>query len=456
MSKSIIQATADTGRPNVLFVIVDDMNGYGFYNKYPGVKMPYLDKLQKQSVVFDHAYCAVPKCVPSRAAVLSGLPANITGAYLNASKPWKQSRVLSEIVSLPECFKDNGYTTFGRGKIFHNNPPEERFKAMWDNEVYSGGFKPFPDPENQVQGRFWGIQAFADKEFPDVMNSDAVMEFLNKDHDKPFFITLGIYRPHTPFTAPQRFFDMYDLNEIILPPGYKKNDTEDIPEMGKRLIDKLKRFRTAGTGNEEMWKKMIWAYLACNTFADWSVGRVIETLDAGKYADNTIVVLWSDNGYHCGEKNHWEKSVPWELGVKTPMLIRIPNMKNAGKVCSLPVNLIDIYPTLVDYCGIDPPSNPLAGKSLRPLLEKPDKFTSKPVVSILGKKYTSVRDKRYRYIQYPDGTEELYDHKNDNFEHNNLAGKWKYKLIKDKLARHVPKIWNSFYTRYESLEKIVK
>ena len=151
LSKSIIQATADTGRPNVWFVIVDDMNGYGFYNKYPGVKMPYLDKLQKQSVVFDHAYCAVPKCVPSRAAVLSGLPANITGAYLNASKPWKQSRVLSEIVSLPECFKDNGYTTFGRGKIFHNNPPEERFKAMWDNEVYSGGFKPFPDPENQVQ-----------------------------------------------------------------------------------------------------------------------------------------------------------------------------------------------------------------------------------------------------------------------------------------------------------------
>lgn len=429
-------------RPNVLFIIADDMNDYGFYNTYPGIKMPYLNTFCKSALVFNKAYCASPACIPSRAAVFSGLYPHSTGAYLNGSDPWRKAP-FTELESMPECFKRNGYTTFGRGKLFHSEPPAERMKSMWDNEVWGGGFGPFPSEKNQVKGRFWGIEAFEDDQFPDVKNAEAAIEFLQQDHEKPFFMVYGLWRPHTPFTAPKRFYDMYDIEEIKVPvPAWSKDDLEDVPPLGRKLAEVWgERYEICGENNPEMWRKFVHAYCACTTFADWNAGRVIETLDNSKYADNTIVVFLSDNGYHCGEKNHWEKTTLWEQAAITPMAIRVPDMVNAGKRCPRPVNSLDLFPTLVDYCGLKGPQHKLEGQSLRPLIKNPQAKWDRPAITTYGEGYFSVRDDRYRYIRYPDGTEELYDHQNDLHEFENIASNPDYSKVKKHLARWIPEHW---------------
>ena len=290
-------------------IIADDMNDYGFHNTYSVLKTPYLDEFCHSAIKFEKGYCAAPACVPSRAAVFSGIFPHKSGAYRNGCDPWKQSP-FTAIESMPECFQRNGYTTFGRGKLFHSQPAPERKKAMWDNKVWGGGFGPFPDEEHQLAGNFWGVQAFKDQEFPDVVNADALIGFFEQEHDSPFFAVYGLWRPHTPFTAPQRFYDMYDPAEMPIPlHGWSEDDLNDVPPLGKQLADVWgDRFDLCGNENSKLWRKFVHAYCACTSFADWNIGRVINALDETQYADNTIVIFWSDNGYHCGEKDHWEKT----------------------------------------------------------------------------------------------------------------------------------------------------
>lgn len=429
----------DSGKtkPNVLFLIVDDMNNYGFFDGYPGVKMPYMDHFKKSAVTFDQAYCGSPVCTPSRASVFSGMYPHTTGAYFNGSDPWRKSEPLIECETMPECFKRNGYTTWGRGKLFHAKLTEGRIEKNFDNRpIYMGGFKPFPDEDHQVKGKFWGIQSYPDSIFPDVKNANAAIDFLKESHDNPFFLALGLWRPHTPFTCPQRFYDMYDMNDITLPKGYKKGDIDDIPELAKRLLDPFHRFNEA---DKLEWREIIRAYLACNSFADWNIGRVIEALDKSPYAKNTIVVFWSDNGYHCGEKNHWEKNTLWEQGSRVPLAIRIPGNKNDGEICSKPVSLVDLYNTLVDYCGIQPPKKQLQGESLRPLLENTDARWNHPALVTYGEGYAAICDGRYRYIQYADGTAEFYDDLKDPYEFKNLIDNSDYQDIIGRLKKYVPK-----------------
>ncbi|WP_052670675.1 sulfatase [Draconibacterium sediminis] len=421
-------------KPNVLFLIVDDMNDYGFYETVSQIKMPYLNKFKESAVVFENANCGSPVCTPSRAAVFSGLFPHHTGAYFNGCDPWNKSEKLKQQETLPEMFKRNGYETFGRGKLYHAQLSEGRIEKNFDNRpIYGGGFGPFPDEEHQIKGKFWGIQAFPDSIFPDVKNANAAIEFLQQDHDKPFFLALGLWRPHTPFTCPQRFYDMYDMNDIELPKGYNENDLSDIPEIAKELLDPFGRFNPK---NKQEWKELIRAYFACTTFADWSVGRVIETLDNSKYAENTIVVFWSDNGYHCGEKNHWEKNTLWEQAAKTPMAIRVPGVKENGKHCFAPVSSVDLYPTLTELCNLNQKSK-TDGKSLKPLLDNVE-LDWKPALTTFGEGFASVRDKRFRYIRYSDGSEELYDHLNDPYEWNNIQGKHAVQRIKLRLGKYIP------------------
>jgi arylsulfatase A-like enzyme len=367
-----------------------------------------------------------------------------TGSYLNGSNPWKQFP-FTDIEAMPECFKRSGYTTFGRGKLFHSTPHPKRKKAMWDNEVWGGGFGPFPPKKDEVKGKFWGCTAWEgpDSDFPDVKNAEAAIDFLKETHDKPFFLTLGLWRPHTPFTAPKRFFDMYNPEDIQIPiPGWREDDMGDIPPLGRKLAKVWgDRFDICGISDKEQWRKFVLGYCACTTFADWSVGRVIEALDNSPYADNTIVILWSDNGYHCGEKNHWEKTTLWEQASLTPLAIRVPGFKNGGKHCMRTVSSIDFFPTLVDYCKLQSPKHLLEGQSLRPLVENPVAAWDRPTLTTYGEKYASVRDERYCYIRYPDGTEELYDHKNDPHELNNLASKSALSSVKIRLAKKIPKAW---------------
>ena len=427
---------------NVLFLIVDDMNDYGFYEGHPNAKTPYLDEFKETALTFRNAYCASPLCTPSRAATFSGLYPHTTGAYFNGCDPWRQSDILKDSTeTLPELFKRNGYTTFGLGKTYHAKLEEGRDTLNWDNKYYGGGFGPFPDKEHQFKGKFWGAQAFPDSAFPDVQNTNATIDFLNKSHDKPFFAALGLWRPHSPFTCPQRFYDMYDVNEIEVPKGYLEGDLDDVDSIHLGLVDAFGRWSISGAKTPDNWKKMLHAYLACNTFADWNIGRVIETLNSSIYANNTIVVFWSDNGYHCGEKNHWEKGSLWEQTVLTPMAIRVPNANGNGKVCTKPVNLVDLYPTLVELCGIRQPIQKIEGVSLTQLIDNPESEWSLPAVTTLGIEYSSVRNEQYRYIRFIDGSEELYDNKKDPYEFNNLAGDENLQSVKDELAKSIPTKW---------------
>lgn len=421
-------------QPNVLFLIVDDMNDYGFFNTVPQVQTPYLDRFKTTALTFELAYCGAPVCTPSRASVFSGLYPHNTGAYFNDCDPWNTSEELKNCETLTELFKRNGYETFGRGKLYHAKLAPGRLEKNFDNRpLYGGGFGPFPDKEHQIKGKFWGIQAFPDSIFPDVKNADATIEFLQQKHNKPFFCALGLWRPHTPFTCPQRFFDLYDVDKIELPKGYDENDLDDIPAITKELLDPFGRFNPT---NKQQWKELIKAYFATTSFADWNIGRVIEALDSSEYAENTIVVFWSDNGYHCGEKNHWGKNTLWEQAAHVPFAMRLPNSENNGKVCRKPVSLVSIYPTLVELCSLNQKAKTDA-PSLVPLLKNPQ-TEFEPALTTFGVDFASVRGDRYRYIRYADGSEELYDHANDPFELKNIADSKGVNSVKQRLGKYIP------------------
>ncbi|KAA5825150.1 sulfatase [Algibacter amylolyticus] len=430
-------------KPNVVFICVDDMNSYGLLKEYAPLEMPYLDKLREQSVVFENSYCASPVCMPSRASFFSGKYPHNTGNYRNGknSTSWITSEVLQKVEAMPEFFKRNGYETWASGKLFHAKIPQGREDAMFDNSpVHQGGFGPFPRKENQLNRPFWGVDSFPDEEFPDVKNADAAIEFLNEEHEKPFFLYYGLYRPHTPFTAPKRFFDMYDIDKITIPEGYNPSDLDDIPKQGRKLVDGDTRFQISGAPTPDIWKKMIRGYCATNSFADWNVGRLIEALDKSSYSKNTIVVLISDNGYHCGEKNHWEKSTLWDIADKVPVVIRTPETK--GAVCTNPVSLVDIYPTLVDYCGLEQPTSKLDGISMLPFIKNPSMASDRAVLTTYGEQYSSVSNGRYRYIQYPDGSEEFYDHESDPHEWKNIISNPEILNAKNKLKKEIPETWH--------------
>lgn len=423
-------------KPNVVMLIVDDMNDYG-WGGAENVKTPNLDRLREQSVVFNNSYCPAPVCIPSRAATLTGISPHKTGVYLNGGDPWKTSKKLKEAETLAELFKRNGYYTYGRGKIYHKNLEEGRLEKNFDNRpIYEGGFGPFPDKEHRVYSEkdifseFWGVQAFEDSEFPDNKNTEAVMEFLEEDQDKPFFITLGLWRPHTPFTAPQRFFDLYDPDTIPIPEAYNKNDLDDIPEFAQNLLDPFGRFEVAGADNVETWKRFLHGYYAATSFADWNVGRIMKAIEESPHADNTIFIFFTDNGFHVGAKNHWEKNTLWEASALSPMSIKMPD--GFTSQVDSPVGLIDVYPTLVDMCNLKTPDQELDGKSLRPFLEKEGYEWDRPAITFFGEDMLSIRTKNYRFIQYPDGTVEFYDHTKDPNEFNNLVDDQAYQsLIKE-------------------------
>ena len=438
-----LSSAEPASRPNILMIIVDDMNHYGFHGSYPGIRMPALDQLKQQSITFKNAFCAAPVCGPSRAAVFSGLYPHTTGAYLNGADPWRTAP-LDQTESLVELFQRSGYLTYGNGKIFHAALAEGRLEAMFTNQPFGGGFGPFlPEgDEFPIPGdRFWISHPWTgpDEDFPDVRNLQSTVEFLKEDHDKPFFAVLGLWRPHTPFTAPKRFFDIYDKEEKPLPPGYREDDLSDLSDKALKLTRIWgKRWDLTGASNPDHWRHMLWGYAAATSFADWTVGEAVKALDASSYADNTILILWSDNGYHMGEKNHYEKATLWELSARTPMLVRLPGHRNGGAVCTRPVSSIDLFPTLVELCRLEAPARHPEGTSLAPLLKNPFRQWKPPVLTSYGEGLISVRDERFRYIRYPDGSEELYDHEVDPHEWNNLAPLEDYNKVKRRLSAHLP------------------
>ncbi len=426
-------------KPNVLFIAVDDLNDWiGVLGGHPQAVTPHIDRLAGRGMLFTRCYCAAPACNPSRAAIMTGIRPSTSGVYHNPD-PWRKA--LPDAVTIPQHFMAHGYRAIGSGKIYHGAFPDPQ---SW-NEFYPSKEKQSPaDPmpaQRPINGipntaHFdWGPVDVDDSQMGDAQVADWVIEQLGKKHQQPLFLACGFYRPHLPWYVPREYFDQFPLESIQLPET-KIDDLDDIPKAGIRIARPNRDHKTVLQYNQ--WKPAVRGYLASIAFMDKQIGRVLDALDQGPNANNTIIVLWTDHGWHLGEKQHWRKFALWEEATRTPMIIVAPGVK-AGSRCQAPVNLLDLYPTLIDLC--DWKQRPeLEGVSLKPLLNDPQTKWDRPSLTTHGKNNHALRSSRYRYIRYADGSEELYDHSKDPMEYENLANKKNLQNIKQELSQWLPKI----------------
>ena len=438
--------------PNVLFIAIDDLNDWvGYLGGHPQVRTPNIDRLVKSGIGFTKAYTVAPLCNPSRVALLTGLYPSSSGVYGNRNK--FRENLPSEI-TLIKYFKDHGYLTKGGGKIFHgNNKPGDN--KSWDeyfisknNIKINGRDKTLPKGSTGMGWFNWGPVSIEDNEMQDVKTVNWAISELKKNHSKPLFLACGFFKPHLPWYVPQKYFDRYPLGEIILP-NTKLDDQEDLPEYGKRFAKERYSGSLGKDLNEgiqdhdlvlhyDQWHKGVQAYLASISFVDDYVGKLLDALENSDYADNTIVVLWGDHGWHLGEKQHWRKQALWEDTTHVPLVVSYPSKIPQNKICNAPVSLIDLYPTLVDLANL-PQKSGLDGKSLVGLLKNPIQNYHRPVRITYGKGNHAIRYGKWRYINYKDGGDELYDHENDPHEWLNLSKKAEHQELIQKLKKYLPK-----------------
>ena len=437
-----------TGRPNVLFIAVDDLRDWvGHLGGHPNATTPHIDRLAKRGVSFTRAYCSAPLCNPSRISLLTGVAPSKSGVYGNGEKLRQK---LPDAVTLMQHFRASGYSVRGAGKIFHGTSAYD--KDSWDFYFKSSGSKKHRVKRDSSLPKSawvpWGALACSDDEMLDGINAKWIITELKKPQEKPFFLAYGLTKPHLTWSVPQKYFDLHPLEGIKLPPT-KKGDLDDLPAFGKKLAREVydpsgeRDFAVKPNGDHanvianNQWLKAVQAYLATISFADAQIGRVLDALDRSGHADNTIIVLWGDHGWHLGEKNHWRKHALWDVSTRTPLIFSAPRGVAKDKLCQRPVSLIDIYPTLIDLCGL-PKRRGLDGQSLKSLLENPERKWDRPVVITYGLNNHAVQTERWRYIRYRDGGQELYDHERDPNEWTNLASIPKYSSVKTELANSLP------------------
>jgi choline-sulfatase len=442
---------------NILFLAVDDMKDWvGCLGGYEGtVQTPNIDQLADKAMLFRNAHCPSPKCAPSRAAIMTGLKPSTSGLYDNGHW-WLPNH--PDVVTLPAHFRSHGYQVVGAGKIFHhtagNHPPNQWndfqrivfrndpwFRSSKQNYPWSkSGPQPAGFPFSGVTGlgheNDWGSLNIADVDYDDSRSAQYAIDYLNGQHDQPFFLACGLFRPHLPWYVPAEYFDLYPIDQIRLP-SVQADDLDDIPAEGRKLaMDRRSDFKQIK--EQRHWKQAIQAYLASISYADAQLGKVLTALDNSLYAQNTIVVLWSDHGWHLGSKGHWHKSTLWEEATRVPLIIDVPGF--AAGHCDAPVNLISLFPTLLQLCDQKIPAE-LDGPSLVPLLKNPETQWSQPAVIEFRRGNAAVRDSRYRYIHYANGGEELYDHATDPSEWQNLANDPAFHDIKLRLSKWLPEKW---------------
>jgi len=427
---------------NVLFLVVDDLNSWllGDTNRYAGkVVAPNIRRLADSGVLFTRAYTAAPVCSPSRTAFFSGVAPWKSGHYHNALQVDK-SEPLKGALSLAGLFKKAGYTTASYGKVTHGWDQREH----WDDRI---GHRRDPAPPGAPLtpvGRGeqdWGSIHLAEEEMNDTLMANYAIKHLQKKHDKPFFLACGLFNPHMPWYVPQKYFDMFPLNEVTTP-ELKENDLDDVPALGRLLIKGKSKFVDAVL-EHGLHKQAVQAYLATTAYADAQIGRVLNALEKSPYQNNTMVVLLTDNGFHLGEKHHWQKATLWEEATHCLLMFRVPGVTSAGGVSKRFVSLQDIYPTLAESCGLEPPAY-LDGRSLVPLLKNPDaQWESTAITGHTEKSepvngYISIRNEMGRYIRYAQGQEEFYDCTKDPHEWTNQIGNPKYAAVIKRLRASVP------------------
>jgi len=470
----------DVGPPNVLFIVVDDLNDWvGYLNGHPNAKTPNIDRLASSGVYFTNAYTVSPICGPSRASVLTGMRPETTGIYNNAGM---YKDYVPEAIALPRFLRDNGYYVMGSGKINHamgmvvpENYDEYGPDAgaiggpfTWEElnmtpgtevvrtdilgrqlieksgiikNIYPGkevrrGTLKATLPLNGIDNRLdrplngyntfdWGPVDVTDDEMPDGQMARWAAEKLAQKYDKPFFLGVGFYRPHQPFYAPRKYFDAY-AGEAVSVPEVIESDLSDLSTVARYYA----HYPWSGSYDRvqeyDVWDEGVLGYLASTHFVDAQVGRVLDALEKSSHRDNTLIVLWSDHGWELGEKEHWGKHSPWEGSIRVPFIITPPpNLANeTGPQGSL-VSLLDIYPTIADYAGLPIP-NELEGRSLKPLVDGTADSVRDYHVTTLGRASYSLRTDSFKFIHYFDGSEELYDLSDDPNEWTNLAGQEAY------------------------------
>jgi arylsulfatase A-like enzyme len=440
---------------NVLFISIDDLNDWiaplGGTNQ---VKTPHLDRLMKEGMLFKKAYCASSLCNPSRAALMTGVIPSKSGIYYNRHD-WRDSDLLKNALTIPQYFSKHGYYAAGAGKIYHNKWPDpDSWDDYWPGKIEHMPRDPKPSTDkrlNEVPGAGyldWAPLEVETNAMGDAKSVSYIIEQLNKKHDKPFFLACGIYKPHLPWHVPQEFFDLYPLDKIEIP-EIIPNDLDDVSEFARGLSSGFGDIMDINTPDRsvpgdhqkilenDVWKDAVRGYLASVSFADYCVGQLIDGLMNSDYKDNTVIVLWSDHGYHLGEKGHWRKETLWEEATRNILFIKAPGITQKSSSTDWPVSLMDVYPTMIDICSL-PTKEGLDGNSLIDLLINPAMDWDKPVLTTYGFKNHSIRSKDYRYIQYRDGSEEFYNHVTDPNEWKNLIHSNEYKAQIEKLKNYIP------------------
>ena len=420
---------------NVLFIAVDDMNNdLGCYG-HQLVKSPNIDRLAKLGVKFDRAYCQFPLCSPSRSSIMTGLRPDTTRVF-DLQYHFRQG--LPDVVTLPQMFMKDGYYAARVGKIYHyGNPGQIGTSGLDDPASWQEVRNPAGRDKTALEldvinytpthkGLGAAMAFLNDKQGKDEEHTDGkvatqAIELLEKHKDAPFFLAVGFYKPHCPWITPGGYFERYALDQITLPTiPADIHDTVPAPALAS-----TKPWPYFGvTPNQARECKL--AYYAAISFVDAQIGRVLDALDRLGLRENTLIVFWSDHGYHLGEHGLWFKQSCFEESTRVPMIIALPGSKNAGQACARTVELVDLYPTIADLAGLTPPKN-LEGTSLRPLLEHPDADWKLPAFSQVqrgGFPGHSVRTERWRYTEWDFGAKgaELYDHESDPQELRNLAG----------------------------------
>ena len=438
---------ADERKPNVLFIAIDDQNDWiGHLGGHPMIRTPHIDTLAARGTAFTNAHCQAPLCNPSRTSLMTGLRPSTTGIYGLA--PWfRELPEFKNVVSLPQHLKKNGYKTLSAGKIYHGRYGYLKGQQEFDVLGPGASGKPYPkDGKKLVTTPFgnhrlvdWGTFPHKDEDKGDWQVASWAVEQLDAhaESKEPFFMGVGFFLPHVPLFATQEWFDLYPDDDSVLP-EILTNDRDDTPRFSWYMHWYLPEVRRKWLEDNNQWRNIVRSYLACTSFMDSQVGRVLEALKRNGLEDNTIVVLWSDHGWHLGEKGITGKNTLWDDGTRVPLVFAGPGVK-PKQVCGKPAELLDIYPTLLELCGL-PPSDKLEGHSVLPQLKDASAPREWPAITTHNHDNHGIRSEHFRYIEYADGSRELYDHRKDPNEWTNVAANPEYA---DVIAQHqtfIPKV----------------
>jgi arylsulfatase A-like enzyme len=424
---SIGAATA--AKPNVLFIAVDDLNHWvGYLGRNPQTRTPNIDKLASRGVWFTRSYCAAPVCNASRTALMTGLRPFTTGVYEN-NNDWRT--VVSQDLPLTTAFRKAGYYVCGAGKIYH---PTYNRRSEWDDYLADEGRDPSPTGDTGVDGIKFAPLDCRDEDLREWRIVNYGIEQLQKKRDQPFFLAVGLHKPHMPWNVPRKYYDMHPLPSIE-PPPYREDDLDDLPPAGVRMAHPETDHKAILESGR--WKEAVQGYLAAISYADAMIGRLLDAFDRSAYVTNTIICFWCDHGWHLGEKHHWRKFALWEEATRSPLIWVVPGLTRPNTRCERAVDFMTIYPTLMDLCGLPVPAH-VQGESTRALLVDPKTPWDKPALTTYKFQNHAVRTEGWRYIRYADGGEELYDENKDPYEWTNLANDSAMAAQKKSLEKWLP------------------